>query len=194
MRRPRMLNYAQMQNSTMTRIVLLPASFRKKQRARPRRQKTEHLHSTVISVMILKTQCYGNIDDNIRYHINGSSYMKACLQRRNSCWSEPVWNSIDIQALGRHDFTQITLAHCPSHPRFVHNLLPLGDRKCLCSTIKDPNLQLCPCCLHYKEDPYHFLHCKDNGKGLSAIKMFLTTILKDSHPSRLAFAVSIDPQ
>ena len=107
-----MLNYAQMQNSTMTRIVLLPASFRKKQRARPRRQKTEHLHSTVISVMILKTQCYGNIDDNIQYHINGSSYMKACLQRRNS-WSEPVWNSIDIQALGRHDFTLLTARHIP---------------------------------------------------------------------------------
>jgi hypothetical protein len=36
------------------------------------------------------------------------------------------------------------------------------------------------------------LHCTDNGERLSAIQTFLTTILKNSHPSRLAFAVSIE--
>jgi hypothetical protein len=43
----------------------LATSFHKQPRAQPR-QRTEHLYSTAISVMILKTRCYGNINDSIR--------------------------------------------------------------------------------------------------------------------------------
>jgi hypothetical protein len=166
----------------------LATDFHSMRRAKPLTQ-TEHLHSTAISVMILKTRFYGNIDTNIRYHINGS-YMKAYLQRRHS-WTEHVWNTIDITAFGRH-FKQISLAHRPAHLKFVHNQLPLGDRKFLCSPIKDMNLKTCPCCLITNEDPPHFLHCDKNSERTLAIATFLKSILKDPHPSRLAFAVSME--
>ncbi len=39
-------------------------------KAAPRRD-TEHIPATQISVSILSTRFHGNIDNNLRYHING---------------------------------------------------------------------------------------------------------------------------
>ena len=152
----------------------LATAFHSRQRAKPTR-KTEHPNSTAISVTILNTRFYGNIDNNIRYHINGS-YMKAYLQRRNA-WSETVWNFIDIKAFGRH-FKQITLAHRPAHLKFVHNQLALGDRKFMCSVVQDINLKICPCCLTHDKDTHHFLHCDQNKDRASAIALLLQTSSK----------------
>jgi ribonuclease HI len=54
----------------------------KKPRSLPMRN-TEHLPATKISIQILATRYYGNIDDSIRYHIN-AGYMKAYLKERNN--------------------------------------------------------------------------------------------------------------
>jgi hypothetical protein len=98
---------------------------------------------------------------------------------------------IDMSAFGRH-FKTIPLAHRPAHLKFVHNQLPLGDRKYICSAIKDVNLKVCPCCLLSDEDPSHFLQCRENTERASSLALLLKTIMTDSHPSRPAFAACIE--
>ena len=50
-----------------------------------------------------------NIDDNMRYHINGS---------RHHWIVSVVWYTIDMTAFGRH-FRTFPLAHRPAHLKFV---------------------------------------------------------------------------
>ena len=157
-------------------------------RAHPIRS-TEHLPSAAISIFIDKTRYYQNIDENMRYHINGS-YLKDYLQQRHQ-WSEYVWYTIDMTAFGRH-FKTIPLAHRPAHLKFVHDHLPLGDRKYKCSQVKDPKVRVCPCCQSEDEDLMHFLQCQHNTARNPALATFLSTILKDPHPSRPAFAACIE--
>ena len=91
-------------------VDYLATAFHEKKRAKPIRF-TEHLPSSAISIIIDKTRFYGNIDENIRYHVHGS-YLKAYLQHRHH-WSDSVWHLIDITAFGRH-FKTIPLSHRPA--------------------------------------------------------------------------------
>ena len=166
----------------------LATAFHEKKRAKLIRC-TEHLPPSAISIIIDKTRFYGNIDENIRYHVNGS-YLKAYLQHRHH-WSDSVWHLIDITAFGRH-FKTIPLAHRPAHLKFVHNHLPLGDRNYKHSAVKDLQLKICPCCLSADEDLMHFLQCDQNKARAPAIAALLKTILTDPHPSRPAFAACIE--
>ena len=150
---------------------------------------TEHIPSTKISVQILSTRYYGNLDDNIRYHVN-AGYMKTYLQEMHS-WSKSVWKTVDIQSFGKFVKT-ISLQHRPAHLKFVHDQLPLGDRKFQRAAIKDPQLKLCPCCKSDDEDPRHFLHCHANSARSDAVTALLKNILGDSHPSRSALAACFE--
>ncbi len=66
--------------------------------------------------------------------------------------------------------------------------MPLRDRKYKCSTVKEPQLKVCPCCQLEDEDPMHFLHCQHNTIAQTpALVFFLkASILKGPHPSRPA--------
>ena len=57
----------------------LATKFHSKPKASPTRT-TEHIPSTKISITILNTRYASNIDDNIRYHINGS-YLRGHIQQ-----------------------------------------------------------------------------------------------------------------
>jgi hypothetical protein len=164
--------------------------FHSKLRAQPRRT-TDLIPSSVISISISKTRFYGNIDDDLRYHINGS-YPKDYLKGKHH-WNETTWNTIDMTASGRH-FKTIPLAHRPAHLKFVHNQLPLGDRKYIYSAIKDVNLKVCPCCQPSDEDdPLHFISkCKQNTERAPALALLIKTILTNSHPSQPSFAACIE--
>ena len=142
---------------------------------------TPHLPSTKMSITIHKTRYHGNLDANLRYHINGG-YLRGYLQHLNS-WSHSVWNTIDFCAFGRN-LKRIPLAHTPAHLKCVHNQLPLGIRKFQLSTVNDPTLRLCPCCRLADEDRLHFLQCQHNPSRISALSELSKTLLSDSHPSR----------
>ena len=150
---------------------------------------TAHLPATKISIQILATRFYGNLDVNIRYHIN-AGYLKAYLQDRHQ-WSEATWGTIDINSFGTH-FKTIPLKHRPAHLKYVHNQLPLGHRKYQRSAIKDPAVKLCPCCKIQDEDDSHFIHCSCNTARTEAIQKLLKTLLSDPHPSSLTFAACIE--
>ena len=156
--------------------------------ARPKRQ-TEHLLATKISIQILNTRYYGNIDENLRYHIN-AGYMKAYLQQQHA-WTETTWNTIDFPSFGRF-FKTIPLKHRPAHVKFVHDELPLGAKQFKISTIPDPNLKTCPCCKEHEETSLHFLHCPMNTARTLAQASLLKSSLSEPHDSRPALAACIE--
>jgi hypothetical protein len=157
-------------------------------KARPRRA-TEHIPAAKMSISILNTRYYGNVDDHIRYHINGG-YLRCYTQGRHS-WSDKVWNMIDMEAFGRN-FKVIPLKHQPAHAKFIHNQLPLGDRLYQRSAVKDDNLKKCPLCQTTDENIHHFIHCSKNINRSKSIHTMLQTVLKDEHPSKPALASCIE--
>ena len=157
-------------------------------RAKPRRA-TAHIPAMQMSISILNTRFFGNLDEHIRYHVNGG-YLRNYTQTRHK-WSDKVWDMIDMTAFGRN-VKAIPLKHQPAHLKFIHNQLPLGDRKYKCSTVDDEHLKLCPACKLQEENIHHFLHCSQNPTRAKSIKTMLTTILQDEHPSRPAFASCLE--
>ena len=156
-------------------------------RSKPQRS-IDHVPSTKISISILSTRYPGNIDANIRYHINGG-YLRAHTQQRTQ-WPDKVWDTIDWRAFGRHLHT-IDKRHQPAHLKLIHGLLPLGTRRFKVSTIQDPQLKLCPCCQLQEEDHHHLLQCPENPRREKAMNTLIAELTKDNHPSRPAFASCI---
>ena len=106
------------------------------------------------------------------------SRCKSSLQERHS-WSESVWKTVDIQSYGKFVKT-ISLQQRPAHLKFVHDQLPLGDRKFQRATIKDPKLKLRPCCKSHDEDPRHANSARSDA---------VAALLKDI----LAIHIQVDP-
>jgi hypothetical protein len=141
-----------------------------------------------MSVSILKTRFFGNLDKLLQYHIN-RGYLCRYTQSKHK-WSDKVWDRINMTAFGKN-FMAIALKLQPAHVKFIHNKLPLRDRQNQRSIVKDANLKLCPTRDSQEENIHHFLHCHQNPNQAKSIKSMLTTILKDNHPSRSAFVLCI---
>jgi hypothetical protein len=167
----------------------LATEFHKKPRAHPICS-TAHLPTTKISISINKTRYFGNVDANLRFHINGG-YLKNYLQTKHG-WTNAVWNSIVMQAFGRH-LKKLSLSQKTTHLKFIHNLQPLGINIFRRSKTKDPILKLCPCCTHAEEDQQHYLSCTRNTKREMAFSTLLNTIMSnDVHPFGIALATCIE--
>jgi hypothetical protein len=156
-------------------------------KSKPQRN-IDHVPATKLSISILHTRFSGNLDSNIRYHINGG-YLRAHLQKRKQ-WSDSVWDTIDWNAFGRH-LRSMDLRHQPAHLKLIHGLLPLGTRRFMISSVPDPQLKLCPCCQLQDEDHPHLLQCNENPSREKATNNLILAITKDNHPSRPAFASCI---
>ena len=76
-------------NELATRCHTLPRS--------KSQQTTDHVPSTKMSISILNTRYPGNLDANIRYHVNGG-YLQAHIQQRKK-WSD---DTIDWRAFARY--------------------------------------------------------------------------------------------
>jgi hypothetical protein len=136
---------------------------------------TPHLHEHRVTIAINGTIYPTRIDEQIRYHINGS-YLKEFLKSQYS-WSESTWNKIDFQAFGRH-FKSLPGAKRTQHMKFVHDLQPLGAnlRKIYRSTNED--ISKCPCCRQHDETQLHLLQCQSNPARVKAITAMKTSTRK----------------
>ncbi len=77
----------------------LVTDFHNLPRAKPMKT-TEHIAATKISITINHIRYSSNIDDNIRFQINGG-YIRRFLQAKHKC-SNTTWDSINLPAFGRH--------------------------------------------------------------------------------------------
>ena len=167
----------------------LATKFHQRKRAKPL-TKTAHIPATQVSISITKTRYYGNLDANLRFHINGG-YLRNFLQTKHQ-WTNAVWDTVDFPAFGRN-LKSIPTKHKVAHLKFVHDLLPLGVHAHQRAKIEDPKLKICPCCNTAEEDHTHYLRCTANKNREAALFTLIKGLIgKDSHPFGLSLAICID--
>ena len=162
----------------------LASHFHEKPNAKPMRS-TSHIHSTKISISILKTRYTENTDSNLRFHINGG-YLQGQLQHTNK-WLDTVWASVDMHPFGHH-IKRIQPSHQAAHLTLIHNQLPHGLKKFQCSSVADESLKLCLCYGIQEKNNLHLLRCTKNPTKIEMKKELMTSLLANSHPSRPAIA------
>jgi hypothetical protein len=151
---------------------------------------TPHIPSTKISITINKIRYASNIEDNLRFHINGG-YLRKYLQQKHS-WTDSTWDTINLPAMGRFLKT-LPLNQHTAHIKFIHDKQPLGNHKLRLAPIKDPAVSICPCCLQTNEDQLHLLQCRDNPARPEALALLIKTLTdKASHPYGICLAASIE--
>jgi hypothetical protein len=127
---------------------------------------TPHLHEYRVTIAVNGTIYPTRIDEQVRYHINGS-YLKEFLKRKHG-WSESTWNKIDFSAFGRH-FKSLSLARRIQHMKFVHDLQPLGVHQKKIHRFHDNDTFNCPCCRSQLETQLHMMQCPSNPARAKAI-------------------------
>jgi hypothetical protein len=129
-----------------------------------------HLAEMRVTISINGVRYPSKIDEQLRYHINGS-YLKAYMQHRNR-WNEKVWNLIDFDVFGKH-FATLSGKKKVQHMKFVHNLQPLGFQKQQITPHPLPTeITQCPCCRQAMETQLHMLQCKNNPLRKNSLKQF----------------------
>jgi hypothetical protein len=106
------LDYAAQQNVD---VDLLATDYFKFGPKRPMRS-IQHIDDQLISLTINGMRYPGNLEANLRWHINGS-YVKLYLQKRKG-WTESVWQTIDFHNFGSH-FQSLSSTH-QVHQSQVH--------------------------------------------------------------------------
>lgn len=116
----------------------------------------DHRVDQQISIYINGTPVTSQYDECIRFHVNGY-HLRQYVQQRHQ-WDNRIWDSIDFYTFGKH-FKRLRPSHRAQHFKFVHDQLPLGERRFREAPVKDEALKRCPCCRTQDETPRHFLRC-----------------------------------
>ncbi|KAI2493731.1 hypothetical protein MHU86_20801 [Fragilaria crotonensis] len=142
----------------------------------------DHHVDQQVSVYINGIPVTGQYDESVRFHINGYHH-RNYVQQSNG-WDNKTWGDIDFYTFGTH-FKRLRPSHRGQHFKFVHEYLPLGDRRFREAPIPDISLKLCPCCRKEDESPLHFVQCQSNKVFHSSIETLRSDILtSDIHPVR----------
>ena len=111
--------------------------------------KLDHRFDQQISLYINGTPVTSQFDECIRYHVNGYHHRNYVQQHHG--WDNNTWNDIDFYSFGRH-FKRLPPSHRSQHFKFIHDQLPLGERRFREAPKKDEALKLCPCCRAFQTD------------------------------------------
>jgi hypothetical protein len=149
-------------------------------------ESVDHRDDQQVSVYINGLLVTSQYDECIRFHVNGYHHRHYVQQRHG--WNNRTWESIDFHTFGRH-FKRLQPTHRGQHFKFVHDQLPIGERRFREATIKDESLKLCPCCQEEEETPQHFIRCQSNPSFHSSLDTLRSDILtSDIHPVRYLLA------
>jgi hypothetical protein len=139
-----------------------------------------------VSLYINRIPVTSQYDASVRFHVNGYHY-RNYVQQHNG-WDNRTWDSIDFYSFGKH-IKRLTPSQRSLHFKFVHDYLPLGERRFREAPVKDVALKLCPCCKKEDETPQHFIRCTSNSSLHSSIATLRADILNsDIHPVRYLLA------
>lgn len=154
-------------------------------RLRGRIKPTSHLdHPSTqrISIVLNGTRLTSQIDECIRYHINGYQ-MRLHMQSKRH-WSNRTWDQVDFDLFGKH-YQRMSSPMQVFKTKLSHDQLPLGKTRLHRSAVHDHNISLCPCCGTHSEDVNHFLRCPSNNAITSGLHALLKdSKFPDSHPIR----------
>ena len=143
-------------------------------------ESVDHQPNQQCSLYINGRQIVSQFDACVRFHINGY-HLRQYVQEANA-WSDKTWDDIDFFNFGAN-LKRLSPNHRTHQIKLIHNYLPLGHRRYRESTVKVPELKLCPCCRTQDETPSHFLTCEANLEFTTSLKSFKAEVLnKDIHP------------
>jgi ribonuclease HI len=128
-----------------------------------------HLQEQKVSVVINGRRYPGQVDAQIRYHINGSNLKHYLTTKRG--WTEATWNKIDMHNFGTH-FRRLPMVQKVQHMKYVHNLQSVGQRKGRISNTDDGPVTMCPCCQTACETQFHLIHCRSNPARQESLTEF----------------------
>jgi hypothetical protein len=149
----------------------------------------EHSHPQQCSISINRQCLTGQFDECIRYHVNGY-HLRQYLQAKKR-WSDDVWDTIDLQLFGKH-YCRLSPRQQITQTTFVHDQLPLGDRRFQQAPTKDPLLSLCPCFKVTVKNSNHLLRCTSCPQQVSHVKALKAAIsTSDTHPVRYVILAGI---
>ena len=126
----------------------------------------DHRTDQQVSIFINGTPVTSQYDECIRFHVNG--YHHRNYVQTHHGWDDRTWNDIDFYTFGQH-FRRLPASRRSQHFKFIHDQLPLGDRRYREAPVKNESLKLCPCCKDQNENPLHFLCCPLNPSSASKI-------------------------
>lgn len=130
-----------------------------------------HFQECNITISINGTRYPSKIDNQLRYHINGS-YFKRYMQHQYK-WNEKVWLMIDTTSFGRFFAQLSTTKQVQQHMEFIYNLQSIGKHKLRMSAPHPTSTHgQCPCCLTKQETQQHLLICKMNQQCKKALARF----------------------
>jgi hypothetical protein len=132
-----------------------------------------HFAECKVTVSINGIRYPSKIDQQLRYHINGS-YLKQYLQLRYK-WNEKVWNMIDFTSFGQI-FAKLPCSKQVQQMKFTYNLQPIGEHtQRMSGNLTTENPGRCPCCKTDLETQFHLLQCRLNKQRSPAIAKFCKT-------------------
>ena len=135
-----------------------------------------------LSIAVNGIRLTSQYDASIRFHINGY-HLRNYLQAKKG-WTNKVWESVDFYTFGKH-FRRLQPHQQSTWMKFVHNQLPLGERRYLQAPVKADTLRSCPCCKEKDETLSHFSQCPSNPAFSSSLRTLRADIsTTDLHPVR----------
>ncbi|KAI2503346.1 hypothetical protein MHU86_11066 [Fragilaria crotonensis] len=151
----------------------LATEYRNGTTRRQSREITVHIPESRVSIWIQGIQQVGQVEECIRFHINGY-HLRQHLQARHK-WTDDEWNTIDIQLLSQF-CRSLTPSKHTAQVKFMNNQRHTGLRRYQVAKIKDPTMRLCPCCFRVEEDDDHVLQCIENPGRETALGLFRRAI------------------
>jgi hypothetical protein len=148
----------------------------------------DHQPAQQVSKYINGQPVTSQYDECVRFHVNGYHHRKY-VQESNG-WDNKTWESKDFYTFGKH-FKRLRPSHRSKHFKFIHDYLPLGDRRFREAPVKDSTLKLCPCCRTEDETPSHFLRCPSNPTLKTSLDTMRSDVNNDTHPVRYLLADGI---
>ena len=143
-----------------------------------------HLGEMRVTISINGVRYPSKIDEQLRYHINGS-YLKTYMQRRFR-WNEKVWNCIDFDSFGQY-FATLSGRKQVQHMKYVHDIQPLGFQKQkMHKTSNSSEISRCPSCRKDLETQTHMLQCLGNPLRKQSIQNFHKACCRRKDGSRFS--------
>jgi hypothetical protein len=140
------------------------------------KEKSDHVPSSIVSVYINNVRLVNNIEESIRFHIDGY-HLRQYTQRKHD-WIDATWDSIDFASFGSF-YNSLLPADQSQHTKFLFDQQSVGVNRYQRATIKAEELHHCPCCRQPKETTDHVLQCTANPGFLEC----LSDLRKVSHSS-----------
>jgi hypothetical protein len=135
-----------------------------------------------ISIAVNGIRLTSQYDACIRFNINGY-HLRNYMQEKKG-WPNKVWESVDFYTFGKH-FRRLQPHQQSTWMKFVHNQLPIGERRYVQATVKADSLRSCPCCKNKHETMSHFLQCSSNPVFASSLQTLRADICTpELHPVR----------